>query len=222
VKILLVEDDLALASRIERMLSAAGFSVQHVQDGREALHVGENYPLDAMVLDLGLPLLDGASVLDRLRAQGVVCPVLVLTARSRWSDKLSAFNAGADDYVTKPFEMEELVLRLRALIRRSTGHPSPMLACGPLRMDTRDQKVTVHGEPVQLTAHETRMLTYLLHHRDRIVSRTEIFEHVYDADADRDSNVIDVLMARIRRKLGVPLIQTVRGAGYRLSADANA
>lgn len=221
MKVLLVEDDQALADRIGRVLTAAGFSVHSVSDGQEAVYVGENFPLDAMVLDLGLPQLDGVSVLSKLRAEGITCPVIVLTARSRWSDKLSAFNAGADDYLTKPFEMEELVLRLRALIRRSAGNASPLLECGPLRMDTRDQRITVDGALITLTPHETRMLAYLLHRRDRIVSRTEIFEHVYEADADRDSNVIDVLMARIRRKLGVPLIQTIRGSGYRLSADAS-
>lgn len=217
MKILLVEDDLALAERLGRVLTERGFVVHHVADGVEAAYVGENYPLDAAVLDLGLPALDGISVLDRIRGSGVRFPVLVLTARSRWSDKLSAFNAGADDYVTKPFEMEEVVVRLRALIRRSAGHAYPELHCGPLRLDTRDQRVTVNDEAVALTPHELRMLAYLLHNRDRIVSRSEIFDHVYETDADRDSNVIDVLMARIRRKLGVPLIHTVRGAGYRLA-----
>lgn len=217
MKILLVEDDRELADRLIKALTAAGFAVQHVADGQEAVFVGQHYPIDALVLDLGLPLLDGMSVLDRLRSEGVRCPVLVLTARSRWSDKLAAFEAGADDYVTKPFQMDEVVVRLRALIRRSTGHASAALSCGPLSMDTHDQRVTIYGETVSLTPHETRMLAYLLHHQDRIVSRTEIFDHVYDPDADRDSNVIDVLMARIRKKLRVPLIQTVRGAGYRLS-----
>lgn len=222
MKILLAEDDRELGDRLSKALTESGFAVQHVVDGSEAVFVGQNYPVDAMVLDLGLPLLDGVSVLDRLRSEGARFPVLVLTARSRWSDKLSAFNAGADDYVTKPFQMDEVVVRLRALIRRSTGHVSPELSCGPLRMNTHDQRITIHGQTVSLTPHETRMLAYLLHHQDRIVSRTEIFDHVYDTDADRDSNVIDVLMARIRKKLGEPLIHTVRGAGYRLSADANA
>lgn len=217
MKVLLVEDDLALAERLGRVLTEAGFVVHHVADGAEAVYVSENYPVDAAVLDLGLPALDGISVLERVRGGGIRFPVLVLTARSRWSDKLSAFNAGADDYVTKPFEMDEVVVRLRALIRRSGGHVYPELVCGPLRLDTRDQRVTVNDEAVTLTAHELRMLAYLLHNRDRIISRSEIFDHVYETDADRDSNVIDVLMARIRRKLGVPLIHTVRGAGYRLS-----
>jgi two-component system OmpR family response regulator len=217
VKILLVEDDLGLAERLRRALAEAGFAVHHVVDGVEALYAGQHLPFDAAVLDLGLPALDGVAVLDRLRGGGSRLPVLVLTARARWSDKLSAFNAGADDYVTKPFETDEVIVRLRALIRRSTGHVRPELECGPLRLDTHDQRVTVNGEPVALTSHELRLLTYLLHHQQRTVSRTEIMEHVYDGDAERDSNVIDVLMARIRRKLGAPLIHTVRGAGYRLA-----
>lgn len=222
MKILLVEDDLALAERLERRLTEAGFAVHAVADGEEAVFAGENQPFDAAVLDLGLPRLDGVSVLQRLRSGGHRFPVLVLTARSRWSDKLSAFNAGADDYVTKPFEADEVVLRLRALVRRSTGHVHPELACGPLRLDTHEQRASVHGEPVALTPHELRLLSYLMHHQDRVVSRTELFDRVYDTDADRDSNVIDVLMARIRRKLGVPLIHTVRGVGYRLQWQAGA
>jgi two-component system, OmpR family, response regulator len=222
VKILLVEDDLGLAERLQRRLTDAGFVVHAVTDGQEAVFAGENHPFDAAVLDLGLPRLDGVSVLERLRSGGHRFPVLVLTARSRWSDKLSAFNAGADDYVTKPFELDEVVLRLRALVRRSTGHTHPELSCGPLRLDTHEQRVSVDGLSVALTPHELRLLSYLMHHQDRVVSRTELFDRVYDTDADRDSNVIDVLMARIRRKLGVPLIHTVRGVGYRLQWVAGA
>ncbi len=217
MKILLIEDDVGLAERLGRVLADGGFAVHHVADGAEAVYAGENFPFDAAVLDLGLPALDGVSVLEQLRRGGHRFPVLVLTARARWSDKLAAFNAGADDYVIKLFEMDEVVLRLRALIRRSTGHAHPELECGPLRLDTRDQRVTVHDVPVALTPHELRILSYMLHNRDRVVSRTEILERVYEPDADRDSNVIDVLMARIRRKLGAPLIHTVRGAGYRLA-----
>jgi two-component system OmpR family response regulator len=220
LKILLVEDDLALAERLQRRLTEAGFAVHAVADGQEAVFAGENHSFDAAVLDLGLPRLDGVSVLERLRSGGLGFPVLVLTARSRWSDKLSAFNAGADDYVTKPFEPDEVVLRLRALVRRSTGHIHPELCCGPLRLDTHEQRVSVDGQPVALTPHELRLLSYLMHHQDRVVSRTELFERVYANDTDRDSNVIDVLMVRIRRKLGVPLIHTVRGVGYRLQWQA--
>ncbi len=220
MKILLVEDDLALAERLQGRLTEAGFAVHAVADGEEAVFAGENHPFDAAVLDLGLPRLDGVSVLERLRSSGHGFPVLVLTARSRWSDKLSAFNAGADDYVTKPFELDEVVLRLRALVRRSKGHTHPELSCGPLRLDTHEQRVSIDGQSVSLTPHELRLLSYLVHHQDRVVSRTELFERVYDNDTDRDSNVIDVLMARIRRKLGVPLIHTVRGVGYRLQWQA--
>lgn len=216
VKILLVEDDLDLAERLRRRLTEAGFAVHAVTDGQEAVFAGEHHPFDAVVLDLGLPRLDGVSVLERLRSGGHRFPVLVLTARPRWSDKLAAFKAGADDYVTKPFELDEVVLRLRALVRRSTGHAHSELSCGPLRLDTHEQRASVNGLSLALTPHELRLLSYLMHHQDRVVSRTELFDRVYETDADRDSNVIDVLMARIRRKIGVPLIHTVRGVGYRL------
>ncbi|MCZ8132206.1 MAG: response regulator transcription factor [Steroidobacteraceae bacterium] len=222
MKILLVEDDVALASRLALALGAAGFAIHEVRDGVEALHAGRQHQFDAAILDLGLPALDGLTVLDRLRREGHRLPVLVLTARERWSDKLAAFNAGADDYVIKPFEFDEVVVRLKALIRRSRGDAHPEFAIGPLRLDTRDGRVSVHGEAIALTAQEHRILAYLVHKRGSVVSRTEIFEHVYAPDEDRDSNVIDVLVARIRRKLGAPLIHTVRGAGYRLAWEADA
>jgi len=150
---------MALAERLQRRLTEAGFAVHAVADGEEAVFAGETHPFDAAVIDLGLPRLDGVSVLERLRSGGHGFPVLVLTARSRWSDKLSAFNAGADDYVTKPFELDEVVLRLRALVRRSKGHTHPELSCGPLRLDTREQRVSIDGQPVTLTPHELRLLS---------------------------------------------------------------
>jgi two-component system OmpR family response regulator len=221
MRVLVVEDEPALAAALTAALGHAGFAVDVEQDGERALRRGSHEPYDAVVLDLGLPKLDGVTVLQRWRAAGVHVPVLVLTARARWPEKLSAFSAGADDYVTKPFEIEEVVVRLRALMRRAQGHASPELECGPLRMDPSRGTASVGGAPVRLTAREMRILEYLLHRRDRIVTRGEIFDHVYDGDEGRDSNVLDVLVGRIRRKLGADLIETVRGVGYKLRAPAS-
>ncbi|HYD50282.1 MAG TPA: response regulator transcription factor [Terriglobales bacterium] len=218
MRILVVEDEADLARQLVDALVAAGFIAEGVADGEEALYLGQAEPFDAMVLDLGLPKLDGVTILRQWRAAGVKAPVLVLTARGRWPEKLTAFSAGADDYLTKPFEMQEVVVRLRALIRRTAGFAQPQLECGPLRLDPESGIVTVDGRTVRLTTQEFRILEYLLHSRGRIVSRLNIIDRVYERDADRDSNVIDVLIGRIRRKLGVDLIETVRGAGYRLNA----
>jgi two-component system OmpR family response regulator len=218
MRILLVEDEPTLARRLSEALKAATFVVEHVADGEEAASVGEVEPFDAAVLDLGLPTLDGLSVLKRWRDRGIDLPVLILTARERWSEKLAGFNAGADDYVTKPFEMEEVVVRLRALIRRAAGIASPTLDCGPLQLDASTGRATVDGRPVALTTQELRILEFLMHRSGKIVSRLDVIDHVYDRDADRDSNVIDVLIGRIRRKIGGDLIETVRGRGYRLTA----
>lgn len=222
MRVLLVEDEPQLSLRIERALEAAGFVVDTAFDGEQAWFLGDTEPYDAVVLDLGLPRLDGVTVLQRWRAAGRAVPVLVLTARGRWSEKAAAFNAGADDYLTKPFEMDEVVIRLRALIRRAAGHAQPEITCGPLRLDVNAARVAVDGQPVALTAQEYRILAYLALHQGRVVSRTELIEHVYDRDFDSDSNVIDVLIGRIRRKLGQPLIHTRRGQGWSLSADADA
>jgi two-component system OmpR family response regulator len=221
MKVLLVEDHADLAAQLAAVLESAGFVVDRSADGEEALHLVEVEPYDAVVLDLGLPTLDGVTVLQRWRAKGVVVPVLVLTARGRWPEKLAAFSAGADDYLTKPFEMREVVVRLRALIRRTAGFATPELACGPLRLDTERCAVTVDGTPVRLTTQELKILEYLLHRPGRVVSRLDIIDHAYERDFDRDSNVIDVLVGRIRRKLGVDLIETVRGRGYRLVPPAD-
>ena len=167
-----------------------------------------------MVLDLGLPGIDGVSVLTKWRRGGRKMPVLILTARDRWSDKVQGFDAGADDYLAKPFHMEELLARIRALLRRSTGHASSELVAGSVSLDTRSGRVSVDGSSVKLTSHEYRLLSYLMHHSGRIVSRGELTEHLYDQDFDRDSNTIEVFVGRLRKKLGVDLIQTVRGLGY--------
>lgn len=216
MRILIVEDDAELAARVLRAFQAEGFIVETAIDGEHADFLGGTEQYDAAVLDLGLPKLDGTGVLQRWRKIGARFPVLVLTARERWHDKLAAFNAGADDYLVKPFEMPELVVRIKALIRRSAGHVEPDLSCGPLLLDTHAARFLLDGVPMQLTAQEYRILGYLMHHKGRVVSRSELIEHVYERDLDHDSNVIDVLIGRIRRKLGIDLIHTQRGIGFRL------
>ncbi len=222
MRILVVEDEPVLALRLQQTLEAAGFAVDVAYDGEEGWHLGDTEPYDAAVLDLGLPKIDGVSILQRWRAAGRPLPVLILTARSRWSEKMAGFQAGADDYMTKPFEMDEVVYRLRALIRRAAGHAQPELSCGPLRLDTLAGRFSLDGVPLQLTAQEFRILSYLMHHAGAVVSRTELMEHVYDRHFDSDSNVLEVLIGRIRRKLKTDLIHTVRGLGYRLAGEADA
>lgn len=217
MRVLVVEDEPALALRLQQVLEGAGFAVDVAYDGEDGWHLGETEPYDAVVLDLGLPKIDGVTVLQRWREARRSMPVLILTARGRWSEKMSGFNAGADDYMTKPFEMEEVVYRLRALIRRASGHAQPELVCGRARLDSNSGRLTIGGVPVTLTAQEFRILSYLMHHPDRVVSRTELMEHVYDRHFDSDSNVLEVLLGRIRRKVGADLIQTIRGQGYRLA-----
>jgi two-component system OmpR family response regulator len=215
--VLVVEDDVELATKLARTLESAGFVLDLAHDGDRADFLGRTESYDAVVLDLGLPLRDGLTVLHGWRDDGISVPVLVLTARNRWSEKQAGFHAGADDYLTKPFEPGEVVLRVQALIRRSRGLASPDLACGPLRLDARTGDVTLDGLPVALTAQEHRVLAYLLHHVGRVVSRSELLDHVYARNLDPDSNVLDVLIARVRRKLGRSLLETVRGRGYRLA-----
>lgn len=220
MKILLVEDDAELADRLRQTLSAAGFAVDLAHDGETAEYLGLTEIYDAAVLDLGLPRLNGLSVLQRWREEKQTLPVLILTARGRWADKQAGFHAGADDYLTKPFEMGEVVLRLGALIRRARGHAAPELRCGPLTLDTVTGEFRLDARNLSLTAQEFRMLAFLMHNAGRIVSRSDIIDHVYERDLDPDSNVVDVLLARIRKKLDVPLIHTVRGRGYRLAAES--
>ncbi len=216
MRILLVEDEEDLARQLKESLLDAGYAVDVAHDGEEGHYLGAHEPYDAVVLDLGLPIMDGVTVLERWRRDGRMMPVLILTARDRWSEKVAGFDAGADDYVAKPFHMEEVLARLRALVRRAAGHASAELVCGPVHLDTRSAKVSVNGQPVRLTAQEYRLLAYLMHHQDKIVSRTELTEHLYDQDFDRDSNTIEVFVGRLRKKLGVDVIQTARGLGYRL------
>ena len=217
MRVLAVEDEPDLARQLAEALREAGYAVDLAHDGEEGHHLGDTESYDAVVLDLGLPLMDGITVLERWRSAGRNMPVLILTARDRWSEKVAGFDAGADDYVAKPFRMEEVLARLRALIRRAAGHASAELECGPLRLDTRSARVTLDGALVRLTAQEYRLLAYLLHHAGRVVSRTELTEHLYDQDFDRDSNTIEVFVGRLRKKIGADMIETVRGLGYQIS-----
>jgi two-component system, OmpR family, response regulator len=219
MRLLLAEDDPVLANRLRALLEEAGYVVVHSSEGRDAEHQGQVEEIAAAVVDLGLPGLDGLSVIERWRQAGRDFPVLVLTARTRWHDKLAGFDAGADDFLTKPFQPEELLLRLRALIRRSAGHATPRLECGPLRLDVNAGRFELDGAPLPLSPQEYRILSYFMHHPDVVISRSRLGEHVYDAGFDPDSNTLDVLIGRIRRKLGSALIHTHRGQGFRLSAQ---
>jgi two-component system OmpR family response regulator len=222
VRILVIEDDADLNRQLVGALSDAGYAVDTAFDGEEGHFLGDTEPYDAIILDLGLPKLDGLSVLESWRRDGRAMPVLILTARDRWSEKVAGIDAGADDYVAKPFHMEEVLARLRALLRRAAGHASNEIECGPIRLDTRAARVTVDGTQVRLTSLEFRLLAYLMHHKGQVVSRSELIEHLYDQDFDRDSNTVEVFVGRLRKKLGADAIETVRGLGYRLGGDGDA
>jgi len=219
MRILVVEDDVALAQQLRVALEAAGFAVDVEHDGEAASFAGSAEAYNAAVLDLGLPLKDGLSVLRDWRDAGRSWPVLVLTARNRWSDKVAGFNAGADDYLTKPFLMDEVVLRLRAMLRRTAGSAAAVLTAGPLEYDVVQGRFSLQGQSLQLTAQEHKILAYFMHHPGKLLTRTDISEHVYARDLDPDSNTLDVLIGRIRRKLnGAPQLVTERGQGFRLVA----
>jgi two-component system OmpR family response regulator len=222
LRLLVVEDDANLNAQLVEALKDAGYAVDSARDGEEGHFLGDTEPYDAVVLDIGLPKMDGLSVLEQWRKDGRKMPVLLLTARDRWSDKVAGIDAGADDYVAKPFHMEEVLARLRALVRRSAGHASNEIECGPVRLDSRAGRLTVDGHLVKLTSHELRLISYLMHHMGRVVSRTELVEHLYDQDFDRDSNTIEVFVGRVRKKLGVDIIQTVRGLGYTVGMTGDA
>jgi two-component system OmpR family response regulator len=217
MRILLVEDEATLRAQLRSGLQDAGYAVDEADNGRDAQHLGETEAFDAVVLDLGLPQLDGLSVLKRWRDAGRVMPVLILTARDNWHEKVAGIDAGGDDYLTKPFHMEELLARLRGLIRRANGLASPVLSNGALSLDTRSGRVALDGQAVALTSHEYKVLAYLMHRPGAVVSRQELTEHIYAQDFDRDSNTIEVFVGRLRKKLPPELIETVRGLGYRLA-----
>lgn len=220
MRILIVEDELTLAQQLANALSQEGYAVDQAHNGIDGHFLGDTEPYDAVLLDLGLPQLDGLSVLKKWRAAGHTFPVLILTARDSWHEKVAGMDAGADDYLAKPFHIEELLARLRALIRRASGFASSELSCGPLLLDTRAQRITLSGMPLSLTAHEYKLLAYLIHHQNKVVSRTELTEHIYAQDFDRDSNTIEVFIGRLRKKLPQGTIETVRGLGYSLQANA--
>ena len=222
MRILLVEDDADLAAGILRALRAENFAVDHAANGEDGAHLGDTGQYDAGVLDLGLPVKSGISVLNEWRAAGRSLPVLILTARDGWSDKVEGFRAGADDYLTKPFRVEELVMRLRALARRAAGHAAPRVTCGPLSYDAQTGQFELDGLPLRLTALEWRVLSSLILRKESVIERLDLLDRVYENDADPDSNSLEVIVARLRRKIGRDLIETVRGRGYRLTADAAA
>ena len=219
MRVLVVEDERRIAADIRVALERAGWVVDLAADGEDAWFQAETQDYDAVILDLGLPRLDGLTVLKRLRAAGVATPVLILTARDSWREKVEGIDAGADDYLTKPFRIEELLARLRAITRRAAGHASSLVSIGPLEIDTRAQSVSVDGKAVALSALEYRLLSYLVLHRGRAVSQTELLDHIHSGDSDRDTNAVEALVARLRRKLGAPVIETRRGYGYCIAPD---
>jgi two-component system, OmpR family, response regulator len=216
VRILVAEDEARIARQLASALEAAGYAVDTAENGERADFLARTSHYDAVVLDLGLPRLDGLRALRGWREQGLTMPVLILTARASWHEKVLGIDGGADDYVSKPFQIEEVLARLRALIRRASGQAAPSLQCGDLVLDPRSSRTTIAGADLRLTSHEFRVLSYLMHHRGRIVSQAELTEHIYSQGFDRDSNTVEVFIARLRRKLGGSFIETVRGMGYRI------
>jgi two-component system, OmpR family, response regulator len=218
MRVLVAEDEPLLLRQLSAALTDAGYAVDSATDGADADFLGQTEAYDAVVLDLGLPKMDGLTVLRRWREAGVTMPVLVLTARGSWHEKVQGIDGGADDYMAKPFQIEEVLARLRALIRRTSGQLTPELVCGDVALNPKFARVTLSGVPVKLTSHEFRVLSYLMHHRERVVSQSELTEHIYAQDFDRDSNTVEVFIGRLRKKLGADLIETIRGLGYRMKA----
>ena len=216
MRVLVVEDEPRIAQQLIGAVAEAGYAVDHADEGERADFLAHTERYDAVLLDLGLPTIDGLTLLRRWREAGLAMPVIVLTARGSWHEKVQGIDSGADDYVSKPFRVEEVLARLRALIRRATGQVTPELRCGGVALDPRAAKVTRDGAPVKLTSHEFRVLSYLMHHRGRVVPQTELSEHIYAENLDRDSNTVEVFIARLRKKLGADAIATVRGLGYRM------
>jgi two-component system OmpR family response regulator len=217
VRVLVVEDEARLSEQLAAACAGAGYAVDRAAEGDRADFLAHTESYDAVILDLGLPNIDGLTLLRGWRDSGLTVPVLVLTARGSWHEKVQGIDGGADDYMAKPFRMEEVLARLRALIRRSAGQVTTALRVGSVALDTRLARVTLDGAPVKLTSHEFRVLSYLMHHRERVVSQGELTEHIYAQNFDRDSNTVEVFIARLRRKLGASFIETVRGLGYRVS-----
>lgn len=220
MRILIVEDEPRIAADIAGAVTSLGYVAETAHDGETAWFKGGTESYGAVILDLGLPKLDGVTLLKRWRQEGVKVPVLILTARGSWNERVEGIDAGADDYLAKPFRMEELLARLRSILRRSSGHAAPVMSVGEISIDTRSMQVTVGGKPVNLTPLEYRLINYLFHHRGRIVSQSELGENLYDHDNDRDPNAIEALVGRLRRKLKVDVIETRRGFGYLVSGNA--
>lgn len=220
MRILLAEDEPVLVYQIKNVLSAEGLAVDVALDGAEAQYLAETQPYDVIVLDIGLPVRDGLTVVRNLRAGGIDTPIIILTARNDWTDRVDGLDAGADDYVTKPFHMEELSARIRAMIRRKAGKTNPVFCRKDVSFDSRSNQVTLKGKPVNLTSQEVAVLSYLFHNAGRLVSRVELSDHIYQHDSERDSNTIAVFVNRLRNKLGKDLIETVRGRGYVIKAIA--
>jgi two-component system response regulator PhoP len=223
MRVLIIEDEVSLQQQLAATLTDKGFAVDVAGDGEEGLYMGREHPVDMAIIDLGLPGLSGIDVITQLREGGIHIPILILTARGRWQDKVEGLAAGADDYLVKPFHMEELLARVNALVRRAAGWAQPQLNCGPITLDTATQTVTVDGEPVSLTAFEYKVLEYLMLHAGEVISKSELTEHIYAQDFDRDSNVIEVFVGRLRRKIDphdrYTPIETLRGRGYRLNVQ---
>ena len=221
MRILIVEDEAAIRDQVAERLRSEGFAVDTAGDGREGMYIATEYPIDLAVVDLGLPEMDGIELIVQLRQQGVSFPILILTARTRWQEKVDGLEAGADAYLGKPFHVEELSARVRALIRRAAGVPQAELVCDPVTLNTSTQKVDVSGQPVDLTAFEYRVLHYLMLNSGKVISKTELTEHIYEEDHDRDSNVIEVFVGRLRKKIDpkdeFKPIETLRGRGYRFN-----
>jgi len=221
MRVLVIEDEQTLCKQIVSDLQEAGYTVDKAFDGEEGLYLATEFPFDLMVIDLGLPKIPGMDIIKNLRKQDNHCPILILTARDHWQDKVSGLSAGADDYLAKPFHTEELLARINALIRRSAGHSSPVLKLGPITLDTLQQLILIDEQEVEVTAYEYKLMEYLAHNPAKIVSKTELTEHLYEQDYDRDSNVIEVFVGRLRKKLdpenSIKPIETLRGRGYRLN-----
>lgn len=226
MRVLLLEDEAPLREQLSAALKAAGYVVDAAPDGETGVYYGREYPYDVAVFDLGLPKMSGMQVIELLRAEGKTFPILILTARGHWQDKVEGLSAGADDYLTKPFHVEELLARLNALLRRSAGFAKPAMNFGPIALDTVAQNVTVNGESLELTAYEYKMLEYLILHAGKVISKTELTDHLYEQDYDRDSNVIEVFIGRLRKKLDpdntLNPIETLRGRGYRFNLEQTA
>lgn len=219
MRVLLVEDDDRIARNVKAALAEAGYLVDHERDGEEAWFKGDTEDYAAVILDLGLPRMDGLSILKKWRANGRAMPILILTSRDTWMERVEGINSGADDYLPKPFKMEELLARLRAIVRRSTGLSAPIITIGPLSLDTRQMRVTRGGAPINLTPQEYRLLSYLMHHSGRVVPHSELMEQLFSHDYDKDSNAIEVLVGRLRKKIGLDCIETRRGFGYFIGRD---